>query len=244
MRNVVAPVVAVGEVEGVDVPLVRRIAGGDDLVGQLVGRADLGAAALARVVEGVLVHFLGGGVVDDVDRLDALVVGLDPGVDPERLDADDLLLLVGHGAGHVHHVDDDGDALRLLHFLPAAVLLVLADRDDDRVAGIVGAGGDLPLQGALEGALEVAQRFGAGLADAGVLVRGGDDVLLAARLDARQGQFLAEDLGQLLHRQIDFEDVAAGLIAGAALARPVAGGPSGWPGWPSPWPTPPEPLLP
>ena len=68
------------------------------LSAQLVGRADLGAAALAGVVEGVLVHLLGRGVVDDVDRLDALVVGLEPGVDPERLDADDLLLLVGHRA--------------------------------------------------------------------------------------------------------------------------------------------------
>ena len=58
---------------------------------------------------------------------------------------------------------------------------------------------------------------------------GGDDVLLAARLDARQRQFLAEDLGQLLQRQIDFEDVAARLVAGLALARPAAG-PSGWPG--------------
>ena len=95
--------------EGVDVPLVRRVACGDDLVAQLVGRADLRAARLAGVVEGVLVHLLGDRVVDDVDGLEALVVGLEPGVDPERLDAHDLLLLVGHRAGHVHHVDDDGD---------------------------------------------------------------------------------------------------------------------------------------
>ena len=90
----------------------------------------------------------------------------------------------------------------------------------------------------------MAQRLGAGLADAGVLVAGGDDVLLAARLDARQGQLLAEDRGHLLHRQFDFEDVAARLVAGAAAAVSSWPGPSGCPTWPSPWPTPPEPLVP
>src|SRR5262249_49061704 len=169
----------------------------------------------ARVVERVLVHFLGRRVVDNVGGLHPLVVGLDPGIDPERLDADDLLLLVGHRAGHVHHVDEDGDALRLVDFLPAAVLLVLADRHHHGRMGIVDAGGDLPSEGTLEGALEVAQRLGAGLPDAGVPVAGSDDVLLAARLDAGQSQLLAEDLSHLLHRQLDFEDVAARLVAGA-----------------------------
>ena len=143
---------------------------------------------------------------------------LDPGVDPERLDADDLFLLVGHGAGHVHHVHDAGDAVGLGDFLPAAVLLVGADRDDDRIDGVVSPRGDLPFHGPLEGALEMAQRFGPGLADAGVLVLGGDDVLLALRLDARQGEFFAEDVGQFFEREIDLENVAAGLIAGAAFA--------------------------
>src|SRR5262249_39412285 len=137
------------------------------------------------------------------------------GVDPERLDADDLLLLVGHRAGDVHHVDDRGHALRQVDFLPRAVLLVGPDGDDDRLGRAVGVRRDLPLQGALEGALVVAQRLRAGLADAGVAVAGGDDVLAAARLDARQGQLLAEDLGHLLHRQVDFQDVSARLVAGA-----------------------------
>ena len=63
----------------------------------------------------------------------------------------------------------------------------------------------------------MAQRFGAGLADAGVLVLGGDDVLLAARLDAGQGQLFAEDLGEFLEGEIDLRYVPAGLIAGAAF---------------------------
>ena len=42
--------------------------GVDDLVAQLVGGADLRAAGLACVVEGVLVHLGGDRVVDDVNR--------------------------------------------------------------------------------------------------------------------------------------------------------------------------------
>src|SRR5207253_4178728 len=37
-------------------------------------------------------------------------------------------------------------------------------------------------------------------------------------LDARQGQLLAEDGGQLVHAQLDFQDVAARLVAGSPLA--------------------------
>src|SRR5262249_36292945 len=95
--------------------------------------------------------------------------------------------------------------------------LVFADRHHERPIGVVDAGGNLAFESALERALEVAQRLRAGLADAGVLVLGGDDVLLAARLDARQLQLFAEDLGDLLHREFDFEDVAARLIAGAGI---------------------------
>ncbi len=61
------------------------------------------------------------------------------------------------------------------------------------------------------------QRFRTSLANAGVAVTGRNDVLLAARLDARQGQFLAQDGGQLFQGQLNFQDVSARLIAGAGL---------------------------
>src|SRR5205823_1368716 len=109
------------------VVLVRRVALVNQVVAQFVGRADLGAAALARVVKRVLVDQVGGGIVNDVGRLDALVVGLDPGVDPERLDADDLLLLVGHRPGNIHHVDNHGDAFGFANLLPASILFVFPD---------------------------------------------------------------------------------------------------------------------
>src|SRR5216683_344047 len=99
MLRIIAPIVPITEVKRVDIPLVGRQAGGSDLVSQLVSLADLGPAAFAGVVESMLVHLLGRGVMNDVDGLNSLVVGLDPGVDPKRLDADDFFLLVGHRAG-------------------------------------------------------------------------------------------------------------------------------------------------
>ena len=55
--------------------------------------------------------------------------------------------------------------------------------------------------------------------DADVLVLLRDDPLLALRLDARQLQLLAHDLGQLFQRQLDLQRVLARLIA--RLARAV-----------------------
>src|SRR5262249_10705732 len=96
--------------------------------------------------------------------------------------------------------------------------LVFAYRDDDRLFRIVDARGNLPLQRPAEGAFEVAEGFGTGLANAAVLVLGRDNVLLAARLDARQSQLLAEDASQLFQSQLDFEDVPAWLVARAGVA--------------------------
>src|SRR5262249_34080081 len=66
---------------------------------------------------------------------------------------------------------------------------------------------------------EVAQRLGAGRPDAGVLVFPRDDLLGALGLDVRQLELLAHDLGELLERDLDVEEVIARPIAGFALAR-------------------------
>ena len=220
---VLAPVVAVGEVEDVDVPVGRGVVGVDDLVGQVVGRADPRAAALAGVVEGVLVDLAGDGVVDDVAGGHAVVLALEPGVDPERLDPDDLLLVVGHAPRDVHKVQDDRVGVRQEHGVPRAVELVLANRDDHRVAGVVGVRGDLALEGLLVGPLEVAEAFRTRLADAGVLVFFLDDVGPPLGLDPGQFEPLAEDLGQLVQRQLDLQDVPARPVAGAARLVAVGG---------------------
>ncbi len=70
--------------------------------------------------------------------------------------------------------------------------------------------------------------------------------VLPLRLDARQLKLLAEDLGELLERHVDFEDVPPRVAAGFALA---AVGRLTWladriADFPSPCPTPPELFLP
>src|SRR5437879_4619766 len=55
----------------------------------------------------------------------------------------------------------------------------------------------------------MAQGLRASLADAGVAVAGADDVLLAARLNARELEFFAENRSELLQRQLHFKDMAA-----------------------------------
>src|SRR5206468_3414972 len=101
--------------------------------------------------------------------LDAVVLRLQPRIDPEALDADDLLLLVAHRAGHIHHVDDDGVRLRQRLAAPAPVTLVLADRNDHRILRVVRAHRDLTAHRLAVRAAEMAQRLGTGRADARVL---------------------------------------------------------------------------
>jgi hypothetical protein len=108
----------------------------DHLRTQLVGARDHRAARLARVEERVAVDLARDGVVDDEARLEAFVLLREPGIDPEGLDADDLLLLVAHRAGDIHHVDDDGVGHGLGDRLPGAEALVVGDGHDD---GFVGA---------------------------------------------------------------------------------------------------------
>ena len=86
---------------------------------------------LARVEERVAVDLARDGVVDDEARLEALVLAGEPRIEPEALDADDLLLLVAHRAGDVHHVDDDGVGDGLVDRLPRAVALVVGHGHDD-----------------------------------------------------------------------------------------------------------------
>ena len=86
-------------------------------------------------------------------------------------------------------------------------------------SGIVGAGRDLALQRFLVGALEVAQGFRPDLRRPANNDRVSVLISCAALgLDARQFEFFAEDLREFFHREIDFEDVPAGSVAGLARA--------------------------
>ena len=211
-------VVAVGEVEEVDGPLVGGVVSFEELAGGFEGGGDFGAAVFAEVVEGLLVDFAGGDVVDDVAGFDAFVVSAEPGVDPERLDANQFLLLIAHGARDIHHVDDDGVGLRREHFLPRAESFVVFDRHDHGVGRVVEAEHDLAFEGFAVGAFEVFEGFGPDTADAGVFVADGGDLLAALGLDAREAQLFAEDIRKFFEGDIDLHDVLPGLFAAVAVA--------------------------
>jgi hypothetical protein len=159
-------------------------------------------------------------VVNDEARLEPFVLRLEPRIEPEALDAHDLLLLVTHRAADVHHVDDDRVRLGEVLELERAKPDVLLDGDDDRLVGVVRAGGDLPLQRFFEGALEVTQRLRAHGVDARVLDARSDDLLTASVLDVRQLQLFTEDRRELVERHVDLEHVLA--FAFARFAVPLA----------------------
>ncbi len=213
-----APVIAIREVEGVDVPLCGGVALVDQAVAELVGRGDLGAATLTDVVERLLVYLFGRRIVDDIANVDLFILRAQPGLDPEGRDPHQLLLLGAHRARDIHHVDNDGVALGDHGLLPGAIAHIVADGHNDRVVGVVLAGGDLAAQRLVVGALEVAQRVGASAADAAVLILLADEVLLALGLNVGQLELLAEDRGELVERDIDLQRMLAGLGAGLALA--------------------------
>src|SRR5262249_34582994 len=77
---------------------------------------------------------------------------------------------------------------------------------------------DLAAQGVLERPLEVAERLGPGLAQSAVTLLLGRDDVLAPGFDAGQLKLFGEDVGQLVERDFDFENVGAGLRPAGALA--------------------------
>src|SRR5271157_49770 len=222
---ILSPVVAVGEVEHVDVPVDGGMELVDDLVRQRVGRADPRSAAFPGVVEGVLVDLAGDRVVDDVASGHAVVLAFQPGVDPEGLGPDDLFLVVGHRARHVHQVEHHRVELRHGDRVPGTVELIFADRDDQGIARVVLARGDLALECLLVGALEVTQAFRAGLADAGVLVLLFNDVGAALGRDPGQCKLFTQDLGKVIHGELDLKDMMARCLGGPLARLAVAGSP-------------------
>src|SRR5712671_6879694 len=64
----------------------------------------------------------------------------------------------------------------------------------------------------------MAERLGPGGVDAGVLHLGRGEVLLALVLDARKRQLLAEDIGELVEREVHFQRVLSFALPRLALA--------------------------
>ncbi len=82
--------------KGVDIPLGGVVLLENDVTAEPVRGRDRRAAALARVVECVLIHFAGCSVVDDIAHVDVLVLRPQPRVDPESGEPYDLFLLAVH----------------------------------------------------------------------------------------------------------------------------------------------------
>src|SRR5690606_11164996 len=114
------------------------------------------------------VNLLGRCVMDDVTPLDALVLALQPRIDPERAGADDLFLVVTHGSGNVHDVNDQCIGLGLRRGAPGAVAAVILNWNDSWSQWFVAAIDQLPSQGGDIGATKMAQRLRARAANARV----------------------------------------------------------------------------
>src|SRR5690606_32428550 len=150
--------------------------------------------------------------------------GADPGVDPERLDADDLLLFIAHRAGDVHHVDDHRVRHRLRLHLPGARARVVGRRGGQRARRVVRACGGLAAQRLLVRPREGAQALRPGALDAAVAVARHGERLGSLGLDTWQLQLFAHQLGELLDGELDLADVVARRIARLAGAIHVAVG--------------------
>src|SRR5207244_3685907 len=96
------------------------------------------------------------------------------------------------------------------------------DGDDLRVVRVVGAERDRPLERLLVGPLEVAEALGSRAVDPRVAVLLGGDRLLAARLDVRELELLAQDLRELGELDVDLEEVLARRVAGAGALTGLA----------------------
>jgi hypothetical protein len=151
-----------------------------------------------------------------------LVVRGDPGVEPEALDAHQLLLVGAHRAGHVHDVEDHGVGAGLGRGLPRAVAPIDSVEDDPRVLRVVGAAEDRAAQRRSIRALEVPQGLGPDRRDAGVATARAVQLVAPLGPDVRQLEGLAEQAGQLLDGELGLEQVLARLVARAPAFRPLA----------------------
>src|SRR5579859_731473 len=89
-------IIAIGEMEGIDVPVGGIVALFYNIQGQLVGRGDLSTTALAFMEELFLSYFFGLGMMADKDDLHIVVFGAQEANHPEVEAARNVLLELAH----------------------------------------------------------------------------------------------------------------------------------------------------
>ena len=155
--------------------------------------------------------------MDDIAGLNALVIVSQPGIDPERLNAHNLLLLFPHGPRHVHHVNDYSIGLLGHLGFETAISLIIPGDHDSRVFGVVHSRRDLALEGLPIAAFEVTQRFGSDLGDTSGLMFDYLQRRRALWLDLREVKLFAKDLRQLINGNLSFQRVLSLLVTSLAL---------------------------
>ena len=100
-----------------------------------------------------------------------------------------------------------------------------AFKDNPRGIGIIKPRHDLAPKRAAKRALEMSQGFRSGLANTAVAISFRGDSVFALGLDARQLEFLPEDVGEFVEADVDLEDVLpllrparTGIVAVAEIA--------------------------
>src|SRR5579871_5589474 len=96
--------------------------------------------------EGVTVHFLSHGVMNDVATINAVVVGSKPGIDPKTLDSHNLFLFITHRSRYVHHINNYCVGFWPYLSFKTTKAHVFFDRNDHGPLVIVNAHGDLSSQ--------------------------------------------------------------------------------------------------
>lgn len=211
-------IVAVREMERVDIVMGSRVPLLHDVQTLQIGRGADCTTTFALGEKLLLGHFLCLRMVGDEDDVDLLVLGAEEPSHPEEKAAGDILLKAAHRPRRVHHRQDDGIGMRLADLLPRLEPKIVGGDAVD--AGLAGVG--VAAQVLDDRPLLVDVGHQALLADIVEHdIRRGQLVLLLL-LEVRQLELLEQHRLQLLHRDLGFVIILAGLIAGAVSLAGLA----------------------
>src|SRR5690554_398855 len=112
-HRVVVPVIPVGSLRHIEVPLCEWIAAGNDFIDQIERARNNSAAGFPRIEELLLIDLLGSGMVAHEYQLDFFIAAFEKKVEQQEKALGDVLVSLGHGAGNVHDAEHHRLAGRL-----------------------------------------------------------------------------------------------------------------------------------